>query len=88
MPYKDPERKRQWEREHRAERNARRRVLRKPVEKALQNISKATATRTTAEKPNATLQFIAGVTLGLGLFVLGLVSVTTSPEIRWPVPPT
>ena len=25
MPYKDPERKRQWEREHRKERNARRR---------------------------------------------------------------
>jgi hypothetical protein len=25
MPYKDPERKRQWEREHRDERNARRR---------------------------------------------------------------
>jgi hypothetical protein len=25
MPYKDPERKRQWEQEHRAERNARRR---------------------------------------------------------------
>jgi hypothetical protein len=25
MPYKDPERKRQWEREHRVERNARRR---------------------------------------------------------------
>jgi ferric-dicitrate binding protein FerR (iron transport regulator) len=26
MPYKDPERKRQWEREHREERNARRRM--------------------------------------------------------------
>jgi len=26
MPYKDPERKRQWEQEHREERNARRRV--------------------------------------------------------------
>ena len=28
MPYKDPERKRQWEREHREQRNARRRGLR------------------------------------------------------------
>lgn len=27
MPYKDPERKRQWEREHREQRNARRRTL-------------------------------------------------------------
>jgi len=26
MPYRDPERKRQWEREHREERNARRRA--------------------------------------------------------------
>jgi len=26
MPYKDPERKRQWEREHREQRNARRRA--------------------------------------------------------------
>ena len=28
MPYKDPERKRQWERKHREQRNARRRALR------------------------------------------------------------
>jgi hypothetical protein len=31
MPYKDPERKRQWEREHREERNVRRRRRRLPV---------------------------------------------------------
>jgi hypothetical protein len=29
MPYKDPERKRQWELEHREQRNARRRAARK-----------------------------------------------------------
>lgn len=28
MPYKDPERKRQWEQEHRQQRNARRRIQR------------------------------------------------------------
>jgi LPXTG-motif cell wall-anchored protein len=31
MPYKDPERKRQWEREHREERNAMRRTRSLPV---------------------------------------------------------
>ena len=30
MPYKDPERKRQWEREHREQRNAMRRTERLP----------------------------------------------------------
>ena len=34
MPYKDPERKRQWEREHREQRNARRRTLRLAVSPA------------------------------------------------------
>jgi len=32
MPYKDPERKRQWEREHREERNARRRTSTAEIE--------------------------------------------------------
>ncbi len=31
MPYKDPERKRQWEREHREQRNALRRLQRLPA---------------------------------------------------------
>jgi hypothetical protein len=32
MPYKNPERKRQWEREHRDQRNARRRQIRSGTE--------------------------------------------------------
>ena len=41
MPYKDPERKRRWEREHRAQRNARRRLQRPPARSGRASVSKA-----------------------------------------------
>jgi hypothetical protein len=40
MPYKDPERKRQWEREHREHRNAGRRVRRLNARSVHQSVSK------------------------------------------------
>ncbi|SPF36938.1 hypothetical protein SBA1_170057 [Candidatus Sulfotelmatobacter kueseliae] len=43
MPYKDPERKRQWEREHHEERNARRRVQRLNTGSGQPSVSKATS---------------------------------------------
>jgi hypothetical protein len=41
MPYKDPERKRQWEREHRKQRNATRRLQRLPTRSGPTNASNA-----------------------------------------------
>ena len=38
MPYKDPERKRQWEREHREQRNERRRTARPVVSSELSSV--------------------------------------------------
>ena len=69
MPYKDPERKRQWEREHREERNERRRrgclpVVRNwPGEAIMPDL-------TTEHKPQADGNMI--VALVVGIFVLAL----------------
>jgi hypothetical protein len=41
MPYKDPERKRQWEREHRQQRNAQRKLQRLPARSGHATVSKA-----------------------------------------------
>ena len=43
MPYKDPERKRQWEQEHREQRNARRRVQRQDLGSGQPSVPKATS---------------------------------------------
>ena len=67
MPYKDPERKRQWEREHREQRNARRRTLRfsavvtpKPVPDPVPN-----------QPPPSGWKNILGLAVGVGIIVLG-----------------
>ena len=69
MPYKDPERKRQWEREHREERNARRRtnsppiVLNRPREAA-------TADLITEQKADTGANMIAALVVGMSLLAL------------------
>ena len=59
MPYKDPERKRQWEQEHREQRNARRRVQRldigsgqSSVPTATSDIASALRTRVRVQAPD------------------------------------
>ena len=61
MPYKDPERKRQWEREHREQRNARRRALRLTA----QTVSPAKP----VPDPAANQQHTSGWKMFLGLAV-------------------
>jgi hypothetical protein len=68
MPYKDPERKRQWEREHRDERNARRR------RSSSNNLPEPSAVdaplpdRNSAQVPLSSVSFATGV-MGLALLL-------------------
>src|SRR5262249_66795 len=69
MPYKDPERKKQWEREHREERNARRR------KEHLSTPSRAMAAKPTPgpsphQEPQSAWKAIAALVVGLGVVLL------------------
>jgi len=69
MPYKDPERKRQWEREHRDQRNARRRAVRLTAEmdktpKPLPN--------TNAGAPMSGWKAFAGLAVGIGILIVAV----------------
>jgi hypothetical protein len=68
MPYKDPERKRQWEREHREQRNTRRRTRSQSIPLDLPR--EAGIPDLIAEQKADTGAMIAA--LVVGVFVLGL----------------
>jgi hypothetical protein len=71
MPYKDPERKRQWEQEHREERNARRR---KSISKSAPDLSRddeLTLNSTPVQAPTA-LNLTVGIVMGLSLLLIVL----------------
>jgi hypothetical protein len=71
LPIEDPERKRQWEREHRKQRNARRRALR---------FAEATAPQNPVPDPTPTHQAmsgwkdILGLAVEVGIIILGALS--------------
>ena len=82
MPYKDPEHKRQWEREHREERNARRRKF------SSSHSSEPSAISATQSDPNSAqvtlnrMGVATGIIMGLAffLFVLLIRRLASSPE--------
>jgi hypothetical protein len=67
MPYKDPERKRQWEREHRGERNARRRRQLFPAHMT-PNVPKPAPDPVSHQEPGNAWEVMAGI-IGLALAV-------------------
>jgi hypothetical protein len=69
MPYKDPERKRQWEHQHRDERNARRRTRSLPVVLGRRRETAIPDLITEQEAETGTNMIAA---LGVGMFVLAL----------------
>ncbi len=73
MPYKDPERKRQWEREHREERNAIRRT-RRIVAENRQAIAKPVPDPVQPEKPTSGWKVLLGIACAVGLGILAIVS--------------
>ena len=86
MPYKNPEHKRQWEREHRGQRNARRRIQRSDegsrqhtspkstfdLRTALRSARKPAPDPVSIRKPKATLKTILGWAVGIGVVLLAV----------------
>lgn len=69
MPYKDPEHRRQWEREHREERNARRRKSSSSRLPELSNIDVPLPDRNSAQPPLSTVSVATGLTVGLAFLL-------------------
>ena len=83
MPYKDPERKRQWEREHREERNARRRTRSLPV--VLEGpCEAATSDPITEQKADAGANMIAALVVGMFLLALLFAAWRLRPTVLEP----
>ena len=83
MPYKNPEDKRQWEREHREQRNARRR-MRLAATRSSPILPKPALAPISSENPKSTWQVlkrIGGFALAVGIVVLAALS-----GINVPVP--
>jgi hypothetical protein len=68
MPYIDPERKRQWEREHREQRNGRRRALRLRAQTIVG--PKPAPDPSQSQRPSG-WKDILGLAVGVGIIVLG-----------------
>ena len=93
MPYKNPERKRQWEREHREQRNAMRRLQRLPARSGHASVSNATsdivaALRTRRKpapdpasdrQPTSGWKVLLGFAVGLGVVLLAAVASVSLP---------
>jgi len=67
--HKDPERKRQWEPEHREQRNARRRALR--VSEQIATTPKAGPDPASTQQPTSGWKDILGLAVGIGVIILG-----------------
>jgi hypothetical protein len=72
MPYKNPERKRQWERENRGQRNARRRMQRLNARTEQQSIAKSSPDPISDQKSQDTWKTILGWAIGIGVVLLAI----------------
>jgi hypothetical protein len=77
MPYKDPERKRQWEREHREQRNARRRALRVTAQTVV--TPKPVPDPPTSHQHTGGWKDIFGLAVGVGILMLAAFAGTNLP---------
>jgi hypothetical protein len=80
MPYKDPERKREWEREHREQRNARRRMQHITARSGQQNIAKPSFDPVSDQKSEDTWKTILGWAIGIGVVLLGILAGVRIPD--------
>jgi ferric-dicitrate binding protein FerR (iron transport regulator) len=77
MPYKDPERKRQWERENREHRNALRRAQRITAEK---KVIRSTSTPDPTAEAKGGWKTLLGFIVGVGFVVLAAISGANLPQ--------
>ncbi len=85
MPYKDPERKKQWEREHRAERTARRK--RQRVSARMEFAApKPAPDPASDQKPRSRWKAFLGLAIGLGFVLLAtLAGIGMSRSGEWEI---
>jgi hypothetical protein len=79
MPCKDPERKRQWELEHRQQRNVRRRMQRLDARSRHSIAPKPAPDRHSGEKSEGTWKMILGLVVGIGFVLLAAIAGTDPP---------
>jgi len=77
MPYKDPERKREWERQHREERNARRRTRRSSQVDVQPNRAQSYGTGATDISADSYPHGVAAFSLILVTVIVAVVGVFT-----------
>ena len=82
MPYKNPERKRQWEREHRDQRNARRRALKLIVQPVVP--SKAGLDPRQNDQPASGWKVLAGLVVGIGIALVLALAGAGFPGVAGP----
>ncbi len=71
MPYKYPERKRQWERKHREQRNARRRAQRLTARSRHSNVFKPSPDPVSTQQQPDGWKVLLGLAVGVGIILLG-----------------
>jgi hypothetical protein len=81
MPYKNTERKRQWEREHREQRNARRRAQRHAARSGHPGVPKPAPDRVSGQKPQGTWKTILGWAVGIGVVLLAVIAGANPPAL-------
>ena len=74
MPYKDSERKRQWEREHREERNARRRKSTSSCSPEPSGVDAPQPHPNSAQVPLTSMNVAIGVMMGLAFLLTVLIA--------------
>ena len=70
MPYKDPERKRQWEREHREQRNERRRSARPAVHSEPSSLGMSMPDPASDEESQGAWIVLLGLAVAIGVVLL------------------
>ncbi len=81
MPYKNPERKRQWEREHREQRNAMRKTLRQAERSGYPSVPMPVPDPVSTKDSGSGWKVLLGLAVGLGVVLLGVSAGVRLPEI-------
>lgn len=85
MPYKNPEHKRQWEREHREQRNAMRRAQRLAARSGHPSTPKLAPDPMSDQESQSGWKLILGFAVGLGVVLLAAIAGANPPAS--PAPP-
>jgi hypothetical protein len=80
MPYKDPDRKRQWESEHRQQRNLKRRMQRITARSGHENVKKPVPDPVSDQNPQGTWKTFLGWTIGIGVVLLAAFAGIDPPQ--------